>query len=356
MPSCSVRVTWRAAVLAGDQPSLLVPAVAVGVVGRLAEHRQRLVGRVPAQHPVVGDVAPDQRPVVAEPDRALGPAAPGGQPLQLGQGQHIGPEALVEDAHRRVGHPHRRLPFGHQVPPVISARARGVSTVPVLLTVTGVQDPMVPDRLDHPLGAHRYLAAPAPAQGRTASRTRSTRPVRPELARSGHRGRAEYGIASAGFAWLDALCLPVSSSRAVESSRRCAAAVGWADDRSITGAAIKPNEAHSAITRSTERCLAIATSGGRLATLPAAISARGSNEWLLQNLRAGLAAAQVRRLHLPPRCVRCPQFTCGMSTLCAVSSSPRSTSQGPISFSVSPVASLISRHAWFTVTSFRGSG
>src|SRR6201986_2990385 len=66
-----------AAVLAGEQPPLLVPGIAVGVVGRLAEHRRRLVGRVPAQHPVVGDVAPDQRPVVAEPDRALGPAAPG---------------------------------------------------------------------------------------------------------------------------------------------------------------------------------------------------------------------------------------------------------------------------------------
>jgi hypothetical protein len=48
---------------------------------------------------------------------------------------------------------------------VISARARGVSTVPIPLMVPGVQDPHDPDRLDHLLGAHGYLAAPVPARG-----------------------------------------------------------------------------------------------------------------------------------------------------------------------------------------------
>jgi hypothetical protein len=43
---------------------------------------------------------------------------------------------------------------------VISARAKGVSTVPVPLVVPGVQDPDDPDLLDHLPGAHRYLAAP----------------------------------------------------------------------------------------------------------------------------------------------------------------------------------------------------
>ena len=43
---------------------------------------------------------------------------------------------------------------------MISARARGVSTVPIPLMVPGVQDPDDPDRLDHLPGAHRYLAAP----------------------------------------------------------------------------------------------------------------------------------------------------------------------------------------------------
>jgi hypothetical protein len=48
---------------------------------------------------------------------------------------------------------------------VISARAPGVSTVPVPLMVPGVQDPHDPDRLDHLLGAHGYLAAPVQHEG-----------------------------------------------------------------------------------------------------------------------------------------------------------------------------------------------
>jgi len=76
---------------------------------------------------------------------------------------------------------------------VISARAKGVSTVPVPLMVPGVQDPDGPDRLDHLLGGARLPRRACPARGRAAGRTRSTRPVRPELPRSGRRGRAECG-------------------------------------------------------------------------------------------------------------------------------------------------------------------
>ena len=43
---------------------------------------------------------------------------------------------------------------------MISARAKGVSTVPVSPMVPGVQDPDDPDRLDHLPGAHRNPAAP----------------------------------------------------------------------------------------------------------------------------------------------------------------------------------------------------
>ena len=76
---------------------------------------------------------------------------------------------------------------------MISARAKGVSTVPVPLMVPGVQDPDGPDRLDHLLGGARLPRRACPARGRAAGRTRSTRPVRPELPRSGRRGRAECG-------------------------------------------------------------------------------------------------------------------------------------------------------------------
>ena len=72
--------------------------------------------------------------------------------------------------------------------PVISARAKGVSTVPVPPMVPGVQDPHGPDRLDHLLGAHRYLAAPVqPGASRRQNseyparsvRTGQVRPSRP---------------------------------------------------------------------------------------------------------------------------------------------------------------------------------
>ena len=71
---------------------------------------------------------------------------------------------------------------------MISARAKGVSTVPVPLVVPGVQDPHDPDLLDHLPGAHRYLAAPV-QRGEPPAEPGGTRPVRSELARSGRRVR-----------------------------------------------------------------------------------------------------------------------------------------------------------------------
>ena len=68
-------------VLAGDQTALAVPGVAVGVVGGAPERRHHARRLVPAQHPVVGDVAPDQAVVVAEPDRPLGPPVAGRDPF-----------------------------------------------------------------------------------------------------------------------------------------------------------------------------------------------------------------------------------------------------------------------------------
>ena len=90
-------------VLAGDEPALPVPGVAVGVVGGAAEHRDRPGLLVPAQHPVAGDVAPEQAAVVAEPDRPLDPAVAGGDPLH---GRVVQPAVLeprVEDPDGGIG-------------------------------------------------------------------------------------------------------------------------------------------------------------------------------------------------------------------------------------------------------------
>ena len=83
------------AVFAGDEAALAVEGVAVAVVGGLAKGLDAAGGR-PAQHAIVGDVAPDHA-VVRQPDRPLGPYAAVRQMLQarLRQQQFI--ESLVED-------------------------------------------------------------------------------------------------------------------------------------------------------------------------------------------------------------------------------------------------------------------
>ena len=60
-------------------------------------------GLVPAQHPVAGDVAPDQAAVVAEPDRPLDPAVAGGDPLDRRVVEPVAVEPRVEDPDGRVG-------------------------------------------------------------------------------------------------------------------------------------------------------------------------------------------------------------------------------------------------------------
>src|SRR5687767_8030684 len=69
-------------VRAGDEPSLAVARVAVGIAGRVAELRYPQA-RDPAQNPVVWDIAPEQIAAVAEPNRPLGPAAIGIKRFEL---------------------------------------------------------------------------------------------------------------------------------------------------------------------------------------------------------------------------------------------------------------------------------
>ena len=100
--------------LAGDQAAAAVAGMAVGVVRGLAEDRDRAALLVPAQHAVVGDVAPQEVAAVAEPDRTLGPATAGVEPLDRSQRQPVLVEGRIEHAHRRIGIalvrlPHRRF-------------------------------------------------------------------------------------------------------------------------------------------------------------------------------------------------------------------------------------------------------
>src|SRR5438874_13061361 len=71
-------------VLAGNEPSLAVAGVAVGVVRGLAEDADLAGFLVPFEDPVVGDVAPQQTPQVTDPDRAFAPPAAGVKPLDRG--------------------------------------------------------------------------------------------------------------------------------------------------------------------------------------------------------------------------------------------------------------------------------
>ena len=85
------------AVRAAHEPALAVDRVAVGVARRRAEDADVAGGLVPAQHPVVGDVAPDQVAPGREVGRPLGPAAALEQLLDARARAHEAPEALVED-------------------------------------------------------------------------------------------------------------------------------------------------------------------------------------------------------------------------------------------------------------------
>ena len=96
--------------LAGDEPALAVAGVAVGIVGGPAEVAEGAGNLVPFHDPVVGDVAAQQVAAVAEPDRPLGPAQPGGKALHRRQGHPIPGEAGIEDPDRGIGIVGRGLP------------------------------------------------------------------------------------------------------------------------------------------------------------------------------------------------------------------------------------------------------
>ena len=89
-------------VLAGDQPALAIPGVAIAIVGRLAIDADMAVLLQPAHDPVVGDVAPQQVAAVPEIDRSFGPPEAGGDPLDGGIADLV-PEALVQRLDTRVG-------------------------------------------------------------------------------------------------------------------------------------------------------------------------------------------------------------------------------------------------------------
>src|ERR1700719_2213779 len=72
------------AVLAGHEPALPVPGIAVGVVRGLAENTDRAGLLLPFQDAVVRDVAPQQRAEFAKPDRTFAPAAAGIELLDRG--------------------------------------------------------------------------------------------------------------------------------------------------------------------------------------------------------------------------------------------------------------------------------
>jgi hypothetical protein len=85
------------AVLAGHQPALPVDRVAVGIAGRAAEDGDLAALLVEAQHPVVGNVAPDQRPVRREIGGPLGPPASVVEALEARGEADLPAEALVQD-------------------------------------------------------------------------------------------------------------------------------------------------------------------------------------------------------------------------------------------------------------------
>src|SRR4030095_6591031 len=88
---------------------LPVARIAVGEVRRLPEHAHLSRFLVPPHDPVVGDVAPEDIPPVAEPHRTLRPAEPGRELLHLAGPEPVGREALIHDLDGRVWIPLARL-------------------------------------------------------------------------------------------------------------------------------------------------------------------------------------------------------------------------------------------------------
>src|SRR5665213_764601 len=94
---------------AGDQAAFVIAGIAVGIVTRLTKYTDGTILLVPAHHAIVGNVAPNQAPQVAEVDRSLAPAAARGNALNGGvaYGER---EAFVERLHIRVRIVRQRSP------------------------------------------------------------------------------------------------------------------------------------------------------------------------------------------------------------------------------------------------------
>ena len=84
-----------AQVLATDQSALPVHCIAVGIVGGLAVLAHRIIALIPAQHPVIGNVGPDQRGVGRKPSRAFAPACPSPQLLHTFVRKDAGEKACI---------------------------------------------------------------------------------------------------------------------------------------------------------------------------------------------------------------------------------------------------------------------
>ena len=87
------------AVLATDQPALAVERVPIGEAGRLPEESDAARHLVPAQHAVVGYVAPHDVPAGGDVDRPLRPSASVVQPLDPRVAAALR-EPLVDDLER----------------------------------------------------------------------------------------------------------------------------------------------------------------------------------------------------------------------------------------------------------------
>ena len=112
VPLSSVRDTRRPPCSQETKPTLPVARVAIGIAGRRAEHADCAARLVPLQDPVVGNVAPQKVPGVTEPDRPLGPACAGPQPLHGGAENAVPIEARVQALDPRIGIALGRLPHG----------------------------------------------------------------------------------------------------------------------------------------------------------------------------------------------------------------------------------------------------
>src|SRR5690242_6453936 len=83
--------------LARDQATLPVYRVAVAVQRGLAEHRDRSIRLVPAEHAVVRNVRPDQIASRGEPRRSFGPATSAVEFLDVCVSMHEPAIARIEN-------------------------------------------------------------------------------------------------------------------------------------------------------------------------------------------------------------------------------------------------------------------